>query len=482
VSVRVLILGLDALDAETLDDAIARGLAPTMASLRDEGSHVSLRSVADCFAGAVWPTLYSGQTPGHHNVADHFRLRPGSYDVAPAFVGDGAVIGAQVGAWPPVKTLLFDVPKVPISRRPGDSEIAGWAVHAGRGVAARWPRSLDRVLRRAPSSVLHDGEQESDRDDARWRRSLADRLVENLRRRAAVAEALLAQARWELAWVVEGETHAGGHRLFDAPAELDRVVLEADRWVAALKAAAGPRVALLVVSGHGLQAGRTGRAHLLPWLLRWSGLDEGPPSESGGWFAAREVLGAPARDRLRRALPVAVRHRLRAQLMASSFGAPRWPEMDAFPLPSEDHGYVRLNLRGREPAGRLSTADGAALLDALEEDLLGWRCVDSGRPVVRAVHRPQHRFPGPFADRLPDLVATWSGEGPLHHRLRSPRVGVLDAVSALDHRAAEHAARGFLLSNVRGLSPEGDLVDVAPTALTLLKREVPKRVEGRSLL
>ncbi len=178
----------------------------------------------------------------------------------------------------------------------------------------------------------------------------------------------------------------------------------------------------------------------------------------------------------------AVRHRLRAQLMASSFGAPRWPEMDAFPLPSEDHGYVRLNLRGREPAGRLSTADGAALLDALEEDLLGWRCVDSGRPVVRAVHRPQHRFPGPFADRLPDLVATWSGEGPLHHRLRSPRVGVLDAVSALDHRAAEHAARGFLLSNVRGLSPEGDLVDVAPTALTLLKREVPKRVEGRSLL
>jgi hypothetical protein len=346
VSVRVLILGLDALDAETLDDAIARGLAPTMASLRDEGSHVSLRSVADCFAGAVWPTLYSGQTPGHHNVADHFRLRPGSYDVAPAFVGDGAVIGAQVGAWPPVKTLLFDVPKVPISRRPGDSEIAGWAVHAGRGVAARWPRSLDRVLRRAPSSVLHDGEQESDRDDARWRRSLADRLVENLRRRAAVAEALLAQARWELAWVVEGETHAGGHRLFDAPAELDRVVLEADRWVAALKAAAGPRVALLVVSGHGLQAGRTGRAHLLPWLLRWSGLDEGPPSESGGWFAAREVLGAPARDRLRRALPVAVRHRLRAQLMASSFGAPRWPEMDAFPLPSEDHGYVRLNRCG----------------------------------------------------------------------------------------------------------------------------------------
>ena len=161
-----------------------------------------------------------------------------------------------------------------------------------------------------------------------------------------------------------------------------------------------------------------------------------------------------------------------------------WGRTRAFCLPTDLEGYIRVNLRGREPAGCVAPgAEYEAVLADLEAALLELRDADTGAAVVREVWRIDRECPGDKRGFLPDLVVRWVGERQ-HGRVTSERVGVVE-VESPDRRAGTHQGPGFVLGAGPGIPRSsafegGHIYDFAPTVLARMGVAAPPHLRGRA--
>ena len=166
---------------------------------------------------------------------------------------------------------------------------------------------------------------------------------------------------------------------------------------------------MLVASDHGFGGAGTTVLHLNRWLA------------DQGWLRFRRGVGTvPARlvrhaRRLAlRALPRGMQERMvrrggrelaRHLEGWSRFGAIDMAETQAF---SEELNYapsIWLNVRGRDPLGTVAPGrEYDARVGALRAALLAWRHPATGEAIVRAVHRRDEIYAGPWVDLAPDLV------------------------------------------------------------------------------
>src|SRR6185369_10471095 len=115
-----------------------------------------------------------------------------------------------------------------------------------------------------------------------------------------------------------------------------------------------------------------------------------------------------------------------------------WRRTQAFAVPGDHYGFVRLNLCGRERDGIVPPAEADALLDRIADGLATFRDPD-GAPSVAEVVRTRDALPaGSRRGLLPDLVVRWSERATAR----------LDAVtSARFGRVARHGAGPGLAGN-----------------------------------
>jgi predicted AlkP superfamily phosphohydrolase/phosphomutase len=135
-------------------------------------------------------------------------------------------------------------------------------------------------------------------------------------------------------------------------------------------------------------------------------------------------------------------------------------------------GGIRVNLVGREPEGKvLPGADYEELLDLLARDLTAIVNLETGTPIVAAVHRCDELYPGPERDHLPDLFVTWRYDAAVNMvgSARLPRLeGRYKYVRSGDHRP-----EGMFIVKGPGIQP-GRIAapvrctDFAPTIVRLL--------------
>jgi predicted AlkP superfamily phosphohydrolase/phosphomutase len=162
---------------------------------------------------------------------------------------------------------------------------------------------------------------------------------------------------------------------------------------------------------------------------------------------------------------------------------PRWREMKCFTLPSISHGYVRVNVAGRESEG-IVPADGyGAFCDELSEQLRALRDARTGKRLVKEIVRTRK---SPLEDdaRLPDpdLVVFYE-PGPVDV-VDSPSYGRIGPIPYA--RTGGHANRGFAILKAPGCErgstlPQGHVRDLAPTILALLGAPIPGYLEGEPL-
>jgi len=67
---RVLLIGLDGADWETLDRAMRAGQLPHLARLVREGARADLRSYDPMLSPLLWTTIATGKPPDQHGIAD----------------------------------------------------------------------------------------------------------------------------------------------------------------------------------------------------------------------------------------------------------------------------------------------------------------------------------------------------------------------------------------------------------------------------
>jgi len=207
---------------------------------------------------------------------------------------------------------------------------------------------------------------------------------------------------------------------------------------------------VVVFSLHGMRPGR-GLVQALHPILTTLGYTATPPARArtpvahskAAFSWLKRHTPAPLKRAYHRRMPVA----LRLQVARPTMMAPiDWSRTRAFALASGDqHGDVRVNLRGREAKGIVAPEDYEALREELSAKLASLERED-GEPLVSEVIRVGDGSPPAL---LPDLIVHWSDAA----FVDSLRVRNLDVVVEPTVRriTGQHRAEGFFVA--RGFDP-----------------------------
>jgi predicted AlkP superfamily phosphohydrolase/phosphomutase len=500
--VKVLTIVLDAADRELLWRWAAEGELPVLGRMLREGGSARLGSHGGLMPEAAWPTLTTGAEPGSHGVYNWRPIRPRTYQRTrqPPSAARKAFWHVLRDTVPGARAVVLDAPFNATLSDDRITEVVGWG-ERGSVHHASWPPGLLAELTERHGSFPSWTED----DYVRWpleERRLLRALEDAIGRRTEILLDLLARGDWDVALACFYELHDGGHAFYRyldpgspghaarrAPsgrAALLRLYRAADTAIGRIRAAVGDDVDLLVCSPKGFRPNTSGEA-LLPRVL-----------EGLGYQVPRPVAGGSRRVELARGLVRAVAPRpLRRQL----FGRVSWQERDrmlealwiesvdwarsrALAEPDIGSGYIRLNVRGREPQGIVEPgAESDRLAAELTHDLLQLTHASSGAPAVDRVIRREELAPGPNSDLLPDLFVAWT-RGVLLDAVRHPRLGVVRERTK-DLPTSEHTGEAFAIGSGprfrAGATMEGALADVAATVLHLAGAPLPRDMEGRTL-
>jgi predicted AlkP superfamily phosphohydrolase/phosphomutase len=144
-----------------------------------------------------------------------------------------------------------------------------------------------------------------------------------------------------------------------------------------------------------------------------------------------------------------------------------------------DPGRIYLHRKGRYPLGTVDDAEATALLERVRNGLLALRddspsAPAGGRPVPRVVDRDE-LYHGPCLDAAPDLVMHFNdGYDPKGAMARAEVFG-RSALTGM-HTFADSL---FYVNRAGVPTDDLDIVDLAPTILTLLGLAPPADMDGQ---
>ena len=463
---RVLFIGLDAMDAEIVGELVARGVAPTFAGLWETAAFAPTTNPPGFIVGATWPTLWSGVWPNRHGSYSTRQLVSGTYELRTA---SPAEIECEP-FWIPIaragnRVRVYDVPLVPLWPHAQCTHVVEWSGHDRIfGAQSSPPTELEALVRDVGAYALHE-ECDQYAERGAWK-ELHDDLLRGVEQRTTATRRAVEQRDWDLIVTVFGESHCAGHNLWSRRDLLDDVYVAIDRALGEILAALPSDVTVAILLSHGI-APAFGGEHLLAEVLRRLDDSYGSPSRL---VSMRERIARPAGRWL---------HERRS-------GDGSLQSVDSrrrfFPVPSVGlQSYVRFNLVGREPRGRVRRGPELdRLTAALRRDLLDLVDEDTGAPVVRDVWRTADVYSGPI-DNLPDLVVEWNPNAS-SNSAGSARIGVVRRARG-GLRTGEHREPGMLFVRGPEITPggiEGDVqsIDIAPTVMAMLG-VAPEGLDGR---
>lgn len=483
----VLAVALDAVDRDLAWRWASEGRLPALARLLGEGSSARLASPAAYFPEASWPTITTGCGPGKTGHYSYLCIRPGTYSRVFAPGRSHRRPFWDLLAEEDRRVLLVDVPYADLRHDERIVQLSGWGQRGAMRMES-WPFEL------AQQVVDRYGRYSRwlDHDFDRSTRSARRHLRESLRladAHTALFRRLLRTQPWELALLVYWEPHNAGHafhRYVGDPPLLGDALLDVyrrvDRGLGDLLAAVPAGSDVVVFSPYGLCPSGAGR-ELLTRVLTGLGYQVPRDAPPVGRIArsARARLPWSVRRHVNARLSPETQMRVIEQMFSEAID---WDRTRAAVESEYAHGWIRVNLRGREPRGIVARGtEHEALCDEIDEELRALTDADSGEPLVAEVARSRDLFPGPHLDELPDLLVRWAHK----HRIRAarhPKLGVVPE-DGRDIPTAEHTGEGFLVAagpHVRAAAEvDADLVDVAPTLLYLLGAPVPQEMDGRVL-
>lgn len=500
----IAILQFDGASRIHLERMLVAGHLPGLASLRSRGNWLELSTPAVHFEGAAAYSLSTGVDLGGHGLyypwlwsAAEQRVR--FYDDVPAPEAIWERIG-RAGR----RSLVIDPYEMRAPETMQGLFLTGWqfknrVVLRTRSVPRSMQRKLERELGRPPV-----GEEVYGRPETPSLLRLKNSLVAAPRRGADVIETILKREPFDLVWISLSAAHLGGHRFYDIAQfseelELARhcelgtalhdIYRAVDDALARIVAALPNGTDVIVMSPTGMGPNNS-RSHLLPAMLE-AVLTDHDPHKSLHHAAPGSSLW-----RIRAAVPTSVRawiaqlipDRLALELAARlELRGVQWDRTKAFTMPSDDAGYLRLNLRGRERDGIVEPKEVEPLLEKITNGLLTFQNNDGSQAIRKIWRLSELGYPGSFHDQLPDLVIQWN-ERPVMPLvgIRSIQFGEIQSPGWGTGRTGCHTGEAWALVIPGGsqlTTPDTALhiIDIAPTICNVLGVD-PAGLRGQSLL
>ncbi len=433
------VIGLDGVGLPLVQDLIARGLMPNLGRLVGTGTLAPMRSSIPTISSVSWTGFMTGRNPGKHGVYGFTDVKPGTMSLFfPNFGNVRAETLWDIAGRAGKRSIVMNIPNTYPARALNGLLVSGFvAVNLERAV---YPAELLPRLKEDGYKIDVDYLNADQRPAAFF-----DDLVATLEARRRVYLRLLREEPWDLFvgvitecdrlhhyfWSQYVDPAAPHHaRFLDFYRRLDDVL-------GALVEAIPAGTPLFVVADHGHTL--IHREFYPNAWLRAAGLLR---------FAAEKPKGL----------------------------ADLAPDTKVFVL---DPGRVYVHRQGRFPQGGVGPAEAHDLLARVRDGLMALHddtpgAPADGRPVPRVYARDE-LYHGPQLDMAPDMVVHFNdGYDPKGALMRTDVFG-RSALTGM-HTYAD----SLFFLNRPGVPTEGlDIVDLAPTILTLLGVEPPADMDGR---
>jgi predicted AlkP superfamily phosphohydrolase/phosphomutase len=504
----VFVLGLDGATRDLLGPLLEAGRLPNLKRLAAEGAAGPLLSTVPPTSPVAWSTFVTGKNPGKHGIYDflEFSHQPlgGRVNSSRHVNGDTIwEIATRAGRRTAVAGVALTYPPRPHA----GLQIGDFLSPPGVRDLSSDPallEELERELGPYPpwcTASYHRGNE----------MEVLGRLRAFLDYHLSAIRFLLERSPWDLfcynligvdrihheLWHVFDESHPfrKGRQLAEEREALIDFFSAVDGAVGDLRRRLPSGGTLLVMSDHGNGA-VTHYLNLNLWLLRegYIVLRPGARVRLKRWLFERGKNPAWAYRRLARlGFADLVQGRLQGgqlgwldKLTDRLFLSRRdidWPRTRAYA--QGNYGQIFLNLRGRQPQGRVAPGEEAETLTGeLRAKLLALVSPETGERLVSEVLLPREVYQGPLSGLAPDLRVTL--RDPRHHT-----VGLFDFTShKLLMRAfsmsGDHRPEGVLFAGggpiLAGSTPRAaSLADLAPTILHLMGIPIPSDMDGRVL-
>lgn len=290
-------------------------------------------------------------------------------------------------------------------------------------------------------------------------RSLLDGILDSLHKKSAAITWLGQTRDWQLYLASIQDIHRAGHNLWPAEGDFasdvdSEALLTAyqalDKEIENISnALVEENTHLILFTLNGMSSNRA-QNHLLPQILsRLNKLYTSGEIQHGISEKRRGVFA-----RLRDSVPPNIQYvatrvlgeRIQDWVINREFtGALEWDETPSFSLVSGGEGLIRLNIRGRERDGILSTDNGSRdeYVAWLRDRLLAIRDERTGGPLISDFIEVQKLYPGPKSHLLPDIALIWAPTEPATE-ISSPDLGVVRA-RLRTGRGGNHTGEAFAI-------------------------------------
>jgi predicted AlkP superfamily phosphohydrolase/phosphomutase len=478
---KVLVVGLDAMEADLVTKWADCGDLPTLARLRREGVWGRPRGLPGFGSDANWMSFLTAVCPGRHGRYFYRQFEQGSYVARrpKEKSWNREPFWAHLGR-SGKRCIAIDMPYGAVTEELNGIQVADWLVHDRIYPRVRsWPEDVaDRL-------VKHHGRHEAHVHDLHGRSrghymDLVRHLKARVETKSKVALDFAASEAWDIFLVSFSDAHDVGHicwHLHDPshplhdPAlageigdPIKAVYAAIDRALGQLLDCVDESVTVLVYSGIGMGP-NYGANFLFDDFLRVHEFGAAPPRRlvDGVRRAYRRTMPSVGRNLL-----LSLAAKTDERLVAQDRSRRRY-----FHVPhNEISGAVRINLKGRETNGRIEPGrEYDRLCEDLASDLSGLVNADTGAPIVKEIIRTRATYSGPLLDALPDLLVVWNKAEPL------TAMG-LDGVGSVradypGNRTGDHTSNIFFAAIGPGIAPgqltsTAGVMDFAPTIAAIL--------------
>jgi len=462
----VLAIGVDAAEGTFVRKLIEQGELPGLGGLLKEGRWLRLESPAHIGSGAVWPTFMTGLEPAIHGMYSEWSWMPQAMGLT-RYHGRNLTPFWKSLAQQNIALGVFDVPfALPVGVSRG-FEVCEWWAHDATGAGLQaGPNGILSLVKQASAHPLSANRfVDTTPDNLSNLKELAAACIDGVKLRGRLAQRLIGETSPQVTVMVFPEIHHASHQMWhtvqpghqfyegrELGAEraleplLKEVYRAVDEQIAGLIQLAGSAATVMVFALHGMRAAVGFPAFLGPLLCErgFSGLESWT---SQTWHKrALSLLAATKRhtpDSLKKLYykltPTAATHKLARPTMLPLYD---WKTTRAFSLPTDQYGWIRVNLAGREAQGIVAADQYEETCGELEAMLLALT-TDSGARLVSDIVRTASSAESAFSNPLPDLVVHWEDAAfasPLTIKNSKVRVEAVSKKST-----GQHASEGFCI-------------------------------------
>lgn len=497
---RTLIIGLDGATFDLVNPLVRAGYLPTLARLMEQGAHGPLHAWPNMNSAAAWSSMITGYNPGQHGIYDFGEVPPQrGAQWRPTTDADRrkdpfwrrlSAAGQRVG--------VINVPITYPADRINGFMLAGMDTPNVRSWGFTHPPDLlDELRRQGIDHIIDVPNLGVLRQRSPYEYPLAVQQMVEMRARTILW--LMNRHPCDALMAVFVATDRMQHHFWpddQAPAEspgwrpIRSVYQQLDAFLGQALERIDESTTVLVVSDHGFGSIHYGARSLNQLFARWGLLHH----HKGRGRLTNRLLGSLLvygrkliPQSLQRPLALAFPGlRLRA-LNEYAYRSMEWSGTQVF---AEIHGsQVWINLQGRQPQGIVSPHDYHSWRERVRDLLLRLTDPATGRPVIRAVHRREELYHGPYVEKAAELRIEWDYEVVrdwlCYPDDREPIIIESPARSPQEWKGA-HRSEGIFMAYGPHIKhgaaiTNATIYDIAPTVLYLHDQPVPDDMDGQVL-